>query len=312
MWPPIHRLVPTMSDATQAPLTPAPGDRPTPIAVVMIALNEAHNMEAVLENLKGWASEVFLVDSFSSDRTVDIALQHGAHVVQRSFRGFGDQWNFAMTELPISAPWTMKLDPDERLSDDLKREITSAIAGNDADGLSFDRRLWFMTRPLPVRHSLVRVWRTGRCRFTDVQVNEHPVVEGSIRHIHGDLEHHDSPDLEHWLDKQNKYTTAEAISAFHGNRLADEPRLLGTALQRRMWIKKHYMKVPFRYAAMFLYHYAVLGAWRAGWVGYAWSRLRCDVYRLWEYKLREMRITGRTPLRGPAGPGAPDPRVPQY
>ena len=283
-----------------------------PIAVVMIALNEAHNMEAVLGNLKGWAQQVFLVDSYSTDGTVDIALDSGVHVVQRRFGGFGDQWNFALDELPITAPWTMKLDPDERLSDALKRQIVMAVDAGDAEGLSIDRRLWFMTRPLPVKHSLVRVWRTGSCRFTDVQVNEHPVVEGRIRHVAGDLEHHDSPDLEHWLDKQNKYTTAEAVTTYNRQKLADEPRLFGTALQRRMWIKKHYMKFPFRYVAMFLYHYLVLGAWRAGWVGYAWSRLRCDVYRFWEYKLREIRITGRLPLKRPNGPGQPHPRLPQY
>lgn len=283
-----------------------------PIAVVMIALNESHNMDAVLENLRGWAQEVFLVDSYSGDGTVDIALSCGVHVVQRRFEGFGDQWNFALRELPISAPWTMKLDPDERLSDRLKGEIETAIAANEADGLSFDRRLWFMTRPLPVKHGLIRAWRTGHCRFTDVLVNEHPIVEGRIRHLEGDLEHHDSPDLHHWLEKQNSYTTHEAIRTFNKQKLADEPNLFGTALQRRMWMKKHYMKLPLRYLAMFLYHYLVLGAWRAGWVGYAWSRLRCDVYRLWEYKLREARITGRPPLKRPNGPGIPDPRVPQY
>lgn len=278
----------------------------------MIALNEVHNMEAVLQNLWGWAQEIFLVDSYSMDGTVDIALAHGVHVVQRAFQGFGDQWNFALSELPITAPWTMKLDPDERLTDELKREIESAIAVGDIDGLSFDRQLWFMTRPLPVKHALVRVWRTGQCRFTDVQVNEHPVVDGRVRHVSGDLEHHDSPDLEHWLDKQNQYTTAEAMAVYNRHKLADEPLLFGTALQRRMWIKKHYMKFPFRYVAMFLYHYLLLGAWRAGWVGYAWSRLRCDVYRLWEYKLQEIRITGRLPLKRPSGPGQPDLRVQQY
>ena len=283
-----------------------------PVAVVMIALNEAHNMEAVLANLRGWAQEVFLVDSYSTDGTVDIALKQGVHVVQRAFRGFGDQWNFALRELPISAPWTMKLDPDERISRDLKREIEAATLANDFEGLELVRRLWFMSRPLPVRHSLVRVWRTGKCRFTDVLVNEHPVVNGRIRRVAGDLEHHDSPDLHHWLEKQNRYTTAEAVAAYQGSALADEAKLLGSALQRRMWVKKHFMKLPFRYLAMFLYHYLLLGAWRAGWVGFAWSRLRCDVYRIWEYKLREMRITGRMPLPGPAGPGKPDPRVPQF
>lgn len=285
---------------------------PAPIAVVMIALNEAHNMEAALRNLDGWAQEVFLVDSYSTDGTIDIALANGVQVVQRRFGGFGDQWNFALGKLPIAAPWTMKLDPDERLTDELKHQIELAIASDDADGLSFDRRLWFMTRSLPVKHALTRVWRTGRCHFTDVQVNEHPVVEGRVRHVSGDLEHHDSPDMHHWLEKQNMYTTAEAVSAYQHQKLAAEPKLFGTALQRRMWIKKHYMKFPFRYVAMFLYHYLVLGAWRAGWVGYAWSRLRCDVYRLWEYKLREIRITARLPLKRPNGPGKPDPRVPQY
>jgi glycosyltransferase involved in cell wall biosynthesis len=305
-----------MPEPVNANVASAPGEAwqpgTAPVAVVMISLNEAHNLEAVIQNLKGWAQEVFLVDSYSSDETVDIALEHGVHVVQRRFQGFGDQWNFALSELPITAQWTMKLDPDERLTEELKREIESAIAVGNANGLSFDLRLWFMTRPLPVKHSLVRVWRTGACRFTDVSVNEHPVVEGVIQHVAGDLEHHDSPDLEHWLEKQNKYTTAEAVANYEGQALADKPRLFGSTLQRRMWIKKHYMKFPFRYVAMFLYHYLVMGAWRAGWVGYAWSRLRCDVYRLWEYKLREIRITKRLPAKRPVGPGEPDPRVPQY
>jgi hypothetical protein len=79
-----------------------------------------------------------------------------------------------------------------------------------------------------------------------------------------------------------------------------------------MWIKQNYRRFPGRYLVLFLYHYFVLGAWRAGWVGYAWSRLRSDVYRLWEYKLREIRITGRLPVKRSHGSGAPDPRVPQY
>lgn len=283
-----------------------------PVAIVMIALNEAHHMEAVLRNLEGWAQEVFVVDSYSSDATVDIALAHSVHVVQRAFTGFGEQWNFALRELPITAPWTMKLDPDERLSEALKREIVAAATNGVVDAYECPIRLFFMGRALPVRLRLTRIWRTGRARFTDVDANEHAKVDGLVERLQADIEHHDSPDLAHWLDKQNRYTTAEAVSAYEGRKLAAEPRLLGTRLQRRMWAKKHYMRVPFRYLLMFLYHYIALGAWRAGWVGYAWSRLRCDVYRLCEYKLREMRLTGRLPLKRPAGPGRPDPRVRQY
>ena len=283
-----------------------------PVAVVMISLNEGHNMEEVCRNIVPWAQEVFLIDSYSSDDTVNIALKHGVQVVQRRFVGFGDQWNFALEKLPITSPWTMKLDPDERLTDDLKREIERAISKGDAEGFSIQRRLWFMDRPLPVRQELVRVWRTGRCRFTDAQVNEYPIVKGRIRRIAGEIEHYDSPDLEHWLDKQNRYTTAETITSYRNVGPPDIPKLFGSAFQRRLWLKRHFFKVPLRYSLLFLYHYLWLGAWRGGWVGYAWSRLRCDVYRLWEYKLREIKITGRLPLKRSSCPGAPDPRITQY
>ncbi|WP_295443129.1 glycosyltransferase family 2 protein [uncultured Thiodictyon sp.] len=282
------------------------------MAVVMISLNEGHNMEAVLRNLAGWAQEVFLVDSFSQDETVEIALRHGVQVVQRRFLGFGDQWNFALSELRITAPWTMKLDPDERLSDEVKRNLVQVMERDDAMGVSVVRRLWFMGRPLAVRQELVRVWRTGHCRFTDVAVNEHPVVAGAISQVHGEIEHHDSPDMDHWLEKQNRYTTAEAIIAYQKSALADHPRLLGTPLQRRMWLKQRFWGLPFRYALFFLYNWLWLGAWRTGWVGYAWARLRGDVMRLIEYKRREIELTGCLPTRRVYGAGQPDARVRQY
>src|SRR5450759_184752 len=169
-----------------------------PVAVVMLSLNEGHNLEAICQNLAGWAQEVFLVDSHSQDNSVDIALRHGVHVVQRRFRGFADQWNFALNSLPIKAPWTMKVDPDERLSDELKTNLASAIQRSDADGYRVTLRLRFMDRPLPVRMSLVRAWRTGSCHFGDVEVNEHAIVGGRVGAVPGYLEHHDSPDLDHW------------------------------------------------------------------------------------------------------------------
>ena len=277
----------------------------------MISLNEAHNLEAVLKNLAGWAQEVFLVDSYSADETIDIALKHGVQVVQRRFRGFGDQWNFALQELPITAQWTMKLDPDERLTDELKASIASMVRRGEQDGIVIKRRLWFMGAVLPVEQPILRVWRTGACRFTDVAVNEYPLVDGRIANADGYLEHHDSPDLEHWVTKQNRYTTAEAASQFKGQALTLPPRLFGSALERRKWLKRHFWKMPGRYLILFLYHLLFLGAWKAGRVGWIWARLRTEVYRLWEYKRYEMERLGRVPVKIPALPGAPDVRVKQ-
>lgn len=281
------------------------------VAVVMIVLNEGHNMEAVLANLRGWAEQVFLVDSYSSDDTIDIALCHGVEVVQRRFRNFGDQWNFALTQLPISAPWTMKLDPDERLTDALKANIERTIARDDIVGIRVLLRLWFMGRALPVTLSMLRLWRTGACTFSAVAVNEHPLVHGKLVGVRGELEHRDSPNLEHWLDKQNRYSTAEAELRYRGAALAMPPRLLGSPLQRRMWLKTHFWRIPGRYLLLYLHHLLVQGAWKAGRVGRIWARLRTDVFRMQEYKFFEMGLNGTTPVRQPRRVGDPDPRVRQ-
>jgi glycosyltransferase involved in cell wall biosynthesis len=283
-----------------------------PLAVVMIALNEAHNMKEVLDNLAGFAAEIFLVDSYSSDDTVQLALARGVGVVQRKFRGFGNQWNFALETLPVTQTWTMKLDPDERLSDELKQSIRMALARDAADGFVLPRRLWFMGTPLPIRQDILRIWRTGTCRFEDVLVNEHPIVPGRHDLLRGDLEHHDSPTLHHWYDKQNAYTTAEAIGAWRNDSLSAQPRLFGSIIERRMWIKALTRRMPFVPVLFFFYCLIGRGAWRAGRTGVIWARLRADVYRMIAYKRREIRRLGAAYEIPRPLTGAPDPRIPQY
>ena len=283
-----------------------------PVAVIMLSLNEGHNMESVCQNLKGWAQEVFLVDSYSQDNSVDIALNYGVTVVQRKFTDFGDQWNFAMNKLEVSAKWTMKLDPDEILTDDLKKSIIDKINDNKVDGIKFRRQWWLMNNKLPISDVVLRLWRTGLCKFSNTAVNEHPVVNGRIELVSGIMQHYDSPNLDHWLEKQNRYTTAEAINLFKKMSLADTPNLFGTSLQRRMWIKKNFYNIPCRYSLLFLYYWIWKGLYKSGWVGYASARLWSDVIRLREYKYREMKITGKIPNKRVYGAGNPDLRVKQY
>jgi len=290
------------------------GRAPLPLAVVLLTLNEAHNMAAVLDSLDGLAAQVFVVDSFSSDATLDIALSRGAHVVQREFKGFGDQWNFALRQLPITAPWTMKLDPDERISARLAASLRAALdpaAPAAVDAYTITRRLWFLGKPLPVRQRILRVWRSGACRFSDVLVNEHPLVTGRVGRLEGDLEHHDSPSLTHWFDKQNRYTTAEAMALARGERLSAPAALFGSALERQMWLKKNFRHIPLRFGLLFWAHLLGQGAWRAGREGLIWARLRTEVYRMIEYKAFELSRSGE-PLELPWRKGTPDPRVDRY
>jgi len=274
------------------------------VSVIILTFNEEVNLPGAIENVKDWAEEIFIVDSCSTDRTVDIALEHGAGIVQRPFTNFGDQWNFALENLPIKTPWTFKLDPDERLSPELKDEIRELLKGEpECCGYSMDRRLWFMHKPLHVLSDVLRLWRTGKCRFSDVIVNEHPIVDGPVGKLKGILEHHGSPDLYHWWDNQNRYTTMLAIQKVRGDALSAKPRFFGTSLERRMFFIKVFFHIPFRYQLQWIYETFVRGAWRDGIRGLTWVRFAVDGRRMRELKAKEMQITGRIPEipRAPRG-----------
>lgn len=284
-----------------------------PVTVIMLTLNESHNLPRILENLKGWASQVIILDSYSSDNTVDIALNSGAIVAQKKFDGFGSQWNFAIQLKDISMPWVMKIDPDELLTQELKENIISSC-NNEKNYNAFvvKRKLWFMGKPMPIEQKIIRIWRHQKCYFNDVLVNEHPIINGNLLEIEGEIEHHDSPSLEHWFNKQNVYTSYESEILFKKKNLADSPKLFGNKLQRRMWLKRYYFKMPFRYHLLFFYNFFILGAFKAGKVGYIWARLRSEIMRLIQYKLLEAKMYGHMPARFIYLQGKPDPRVDQY
>ena len=276
----------------------------------MLTLNEGHNLPGAIENVRDWAEDIFIVDSCSTDRTVDIALENGAGIVQRPFTNFGDQWNFALEKLPIKTPWTFKLDPDERLTPELKNEIRDLMEnGPDCCGYEMDRRLWFMGKPLHVLSPVLRLWKTGTCRFSDVIVNEHPLIDGPVGKLKNILEHLDSPDLHHWWDKQNRYTTMEAIMKVRGDALAVKPKLFGSSLERRMFLKKYIFGIPFYVHFKWFYEVFVHGAILDGRTGLTWVRLRIGLSKMLMLKIKEMRMTGRIPELPTAACGDYDPRV---
>jgi len=268
-----------------------------PVTVILLTLNEEFNLPGALENIMDWAEDIFIVDSCSTDRTIDIALEHGVKIVQRPFTNFGDQWNFALEKLPLRTPWTFKLDPDERLTPELKEEIRELLGRETQHhGYSMNRRLWFMGKPLHVLAPVVRLWRTGKCRFSDVLVNEHPLVEGSVGKLKGIMEHLDSRDLHHWIEKQNTYTTMLAIQKMSGDKLSAASKLFGNTLERRMFFVRYFFFLPGRYWAQMCFEFFVRGAWRDSLLGWRWAKLRVEVRRYRELKIKEIKITHRFPI----------------
>ena len=287
-----------------------PKKQALPITVVILTLNEQENLPGAIESVREWASEVFVVDSCSTDKTVDVSIEHAVEIVQREFTNYSDQWNWAIDRLPIKTPWILKLDADERLSAELKEEIGSVVVREpDENAFAIPVRLWFMGKRMHPRLRVVRLWRLGKARFSDVIVNEHLLVDGATGYLRSCIEHMDSPNLHRWYEKQNRCTTMEAIMRVRGDALAAQPRVLGSPLERRMWLKKMFYRIPFRYQLQWLYEALVRGAIWDGSVGRAWLHLRIECMRAIEYKVNEMRMTGRIPEIPRAAKGDFDPRV---
>jgi glycosyltransferase involved in cell wall biosynthesis len=264
-----------------------------PVTVIIPTLNEEDNLAGAIESVKDWAQEIFVVDSLSSDRTIDVALERGVNIVQRSFTSYGDQWRWALEHLPIRTLWVLKLDADERVSPSLAKEVSDCLENNPKeDGFIVRIRLWFLGRPLHAEVRTPRLWRKGKAQFSDCLVNEHLRINGLVGKFRGFIEHFDSANLHRWYEKQNRYTTMEAIMRVKGDSFAAEPRLFGTAIQRRMFFKKHFFHIPFRYQIQWLYEAIWRRALLDGEVGLTWVRLRIEVQRAIELKVEQMRITG--------------------
>ncbi len=275
------------------------------ITVVAITLNEEHNLKTFIENIEDFADDVIILDSFSRDKTVDIAINKNIKIYQRKFRNYGDQWNAAINLLPIYSKWVMKLDPDERLDNDTKHMIRKVINHDDCDGIKFNRRLWFFGDKLNITQEVTRVWRRGKCTFTDVEVNELPIIDGKIIKIKEEIQHLDSPNIHHWNEKQNRYTSSEA------NRLYDLNKSKNNNSTLRFYFIKLFIFIPFRYQLLFLYFYFFKMSFLSGRAGWLWSKLRTNVYNMIEIKYRYLLKGSKLSQKIILGPGLPDQRCEQ-
>src|SRR5919202_6910494 len=114
-----------------------------PLSVLVPTLDEELNLPACLDSV-AWADEVFVVDSFSSDGTLEIARQCGANVVQRTFESYSRQKNWALETLPFRNEWVLILDADERVTPELRNEIGAVVADPSADGYYVNRKFIFL------------------------------------------------------------------------------------------------------------------------------------------------------------------------
>ncbi|MCP0912923.1 MULTISPECIES: glycosyltransferase family 2 protein [Legionella] len=182
------------------------------LSVVIIAKNEEINIRRCLESI-AWADEIIVLDSGSTDQTVEIAKEYTEKVYQTDWQGYGVQKQRALAA--ASGDWVLNLDADESVDAVLKQEIVAAIAGNKADAYRVPIRMYFYDKPLrysssPKRH--VRLFKRQGAYYSNDIVHEKVILPAGARieKIHTPLRHHSYRDVSHALYKLNRYSSYSA------------------------------------------------------------------------------------------------------
>ncbi len=182
------------------------------LSVAVITLNEADRLPACLASAADVADEMVVVDAGSTDQTRELARRAGAKVVVRSWEGFGQQKQFAVSQ--CRHHWVLVLDADERLSAEAAGEIASVLRQPRCAAYSLPRKNLFCGHWL--RHGgwwpdrVVRLFDRRWARFSDRLVHESVIVDGPVGELAAPIVHLANRDLHHTLEKINRYSTAGA------------------------------------------------------------------------------------------------------
>ena len=264
------------------------------ITVIILTYNEEIHIQRCIENIKPLVNDIFVVDSFSIDKTVEIAKELGAKVFQNKWeKSYAKQFNWGLQHLPIKTKWVLRLDADEYLTDTLITELKEKLVGlpNNISGIVFNRRhiflnKWMRRGTYPVK--LLRLFKTGKgiCehRFMDEHIQ---LLEGDIIDFKYDFVDHNLNSLDWWISKHVGYSIREAIDLLnielniYGNTETENAKGLSIqALENRK--KKHkYAKQPlfWRSFAFFIYRYFFKLGFLEGKESFLWHFLQGWWYR---------------------------------
>lgn len=281
------------------------------ISVVILSFNSSDTIGATIESAMRVSDDVHVVDSFSSDDTREIIERKGARLSLHPFTNYAAQRNWAIANLPLKHEWELHLDADERLSEELISEVRGlgdrrALAG--ISGYHVPRLVRFLNRPIlhggmyPIWH--LRLFRRGQGRCEAREYDQHFVVNGVTSKLHGPIIDDIKMSLSEWIIRHNRWSDAE-VRELRQKRATTArdivPRLFGSPIERKRYLREIYYKSPvlLRAFALFLYRYIIRAGFLDGKEGTVFFTLQAFAYRflvdakLYEASLPHLGTEGR-------------------
>ena len=242
------------------------------LSITLITLNSEKTLKSVLEAVY-WADEIVLVDSGSTDKTLEIARQFNAKIVYRAFDGYGSQKNFATSQ--ASNDWILSLDDDEILTHELQQEIQNlSLSTTDYDGFKIPRSLIFLGKLLKFsgeyKRLTLRLFNRKQGNWNAEYVHESVEVNGKIGTLKHQILHDSYRDLTDYFNKFNKYTSLGAKTLAERGKTASS------------------LKIITRFPTTFLKIYLLKGSCLDGYAGFMWALLTAINPVMKYAKLKEM------------------------
>lgn len=263
------------------------------LSVLILTLNEEKHLRRCLKSISQIANEIIIIDSFSNDRTKEIADEFGAKFFQNNFISQSGQLIWAFSNIKFESKWILRIDADEYVTNELLLEIKDKLrlVEKDVNGISLNRFIKFQGHIIkyggicPTR--VLRIFRNGCCKCEDRLMDEHFIVDGKKISFQNPLIDDNLNSLSWWIKKHNGYSSREAIEILNlkykfKKIYKYESRIGNKMSQRTRFLKNFvYYKFPFQLRSIFyfIYRYFIRLGFLDGIRGFTFHFLQAFWYR---------------------------------
>jgi glycosyltransferase involved in cell wall biosynthesis len=254
------------------------------ISVLILTKNEEQDLPGCLASVTGWCDDVHVFDSFSFDRTLEIAQAAGCIITQRKFDNWSAHQNWGLANIAFKHPWVLYIDADERVSPELKDSVLAAGRADAVESAFRIRRRDFFTDGTWLKHAQIspfylRLFRPSKMRYERL-VNPVSIVDGSIGEIGGFLDHYPfSKGVGFWIERHIKYADLEAKTIRANRAQGVEFSLIKAFTAKEFSVKRYHQKelfyrLPFRPLIKFCYMFFARCAFLDGRAGITYACLQ--------------------------------------